>query len=158
MKEIWKPVSGFEGSYEISNMGNLKGLYRGSALKKLRVDKDGYYKVNLVSKGKKKTTTVHLLVSEAFHGRRPEGKTTDHIDGIKLNNRASNLEYVSPRENTTRAKARGNPKSSFPGVHWCHKKWRAQITIDRVQQHLGSFKEEWDAANAYEEALRKLKT
>ena len=105
MREEWRPVVGYEGLYEVSNMGNVKSLnYRGNgkegilnAMKNNR----GYLQVNLYKDGKMKKCLVHRLIATAFC-ENPEGYTeVNHRDEDKENNRADNLEWCSRSYNIT---------------------------------------------------------
>lgn len=111
MNETWKPVLGYEGSYEVSNLGRVRSLDRTRVFRDGRtrqypgvmlagyVGTHGYAAVNLAS-GSTRTVVVHRLVATAFVPH-TEGKDwVNHIDGDKLNNRADNLEWCSPKENT----------------------------------------------------------
>lgn len=102
--EQWKAVAGYEGIYEVSDLGSIRSLDRknslgrsikGRALKPAGVR---YLKVVLYVEGKRRTVTVHRLVAEAFIGI-PQGMHVDHIDGDKHNNRLSNLQVLSQLEN-----------------------------------------------------------
>ena len=101
MKEIWKPVVGYEGLYQVSNMGRVKSLERkdclGRTVKerilKQAVTHDGYLKVGLYAGGKLKTLKVHRLVCEAFNDNRDEKPEVNHINENKTDNRACNLEW-----------------------------------------------------------------
>lgn len=109
-KEIWKPINGFEWSYEVSNLGKVKSLdryansgigirlYKGILLKPV-VDKYGYLKVQLCRDNKQTTFNVHRLVYEAFNGKIPEGMQVNHIDEDKTNNRLDNLNLITCKEN-----------------------------------------------------------
>jgi hypothetical protein len=113
--EIWKKIKGFEESYEISNLGNLrsidrlvdhykggKRLYKGSN-KNTRVSSDGYLKCNLKINGKRFDFRVHRLVAIAFLDK-PIGKDIiNHINGIKTDNRVENLEWCNSSENIIHA-------------------------------------------------------
>ena len=94
-KEIWKPVLGFEGRYEVSNLGNVKSLTRNKLLKPRSNQK--YLFVALGKSHKPKY--IHRAVWEAFNGPIPEGLQINHNDENKLNNSLSNLSLVTPREN-----------------------------------------------------------
>lgn len=94
-KEIWKPVLGFEGRYEVSNFGNIKTLTTNTLLKP--ASNHRYLFVRLGKNCKK--IYVHRVVWEAFNGPIPEEMQINHIDENKLNNSLSNLSLVTPREN-----------------------------------------------------------
>ena len=99
MKEEWKWVEGFEGIYQISNLGNLKSFKQnkeGHVLK--NTNQHGwYFTVNLSdSNGKKLTTRIHILVAKHFIGEIPKGYHVHHKDGNRQNNVVSNLEIIHP--------------------------------------------------------------
>lgn len=112
IQEIWKPILSVEGtsSYEVSNLGNVRtALFTDNALQKKRSGKllkpnlvnSGYPVVWLRHKGKSSIRLVHRLVAEAFCGE--SKKQVNHKDGNKLNNVATNLEWVSAKENNQHA-------------------------------------------------------
>lgn len=111
-EEIWKPVVGYEGIYEVSNHGNVKALERyvpykrwGKAYKKklkekfLKPSKSLYCHTILSKDGDKEEVTIHRLVAEAFVENSELKCCVNHIDGNKLNNNAENLEWVTHSEN-----------------------------------------------------------
>lgn len=98
MEEIWKPVPGYEGQYEVSNMGRVRS-FRLNAAGKIRVltkNKAGHLYVTL---GRGVNKTVHWLVITAFIGSRPAGKECCHNDGNPANNCVSNLRWDTHKEN-----------------------------------------------------------
>jgi len=117
--ELWKDISGFENLYMVSNFGRVKSLdrlvncsrgtksrlWRGKILKLSlgcrRKHIEGYLQCSLSSKGKTYKVYVHKLVAETFLLERNE--TVNHIDGNKLNNYLSNLEWISFSENIKHA-------------------------------------------------------
>lgn len=111
--EIWKPVVGFEGCYEVSNLGRVKSLPRKTTkggLIKPYTQKTGYVYVGLSKDGKACTLRLHRVVLEAFTDYRSQENPLlgiDHIDGDKTNNRLENLEPVLGKENMRRAKENG---------------------------------------------------
>ena len=140
MREEWRPVVGYEGLYEVSNMGRVKSLERTvwdnrgyyktvhERILKPNKDSNGYLQVPLCKDGKRKNCLVHQLVVTAFC-ENPMGYTeVNHIDEDKTNNCAKNLEYCSRSYNLTyngRAKKvgkksaekrRNDPKMSKPVI------------------------------------------
>lgn len=107
-EEIWKPLPGFEGLYEVSNKGQIVRLKdkSGRAIRKVLKPSlnrpNGYLNCAPCKDGKQMSTHVHTLVALAFIGPRPPGSQVDHINGDKSDNRPENLEYVSAQENTQR--------------------------------------------------------
>ena len=109
--EIWKPVSGYEGSYEVSNLGNVRSLDRiifrrdGTQFKKIgqpikkKLTRAGYHVVTLWDTPKPKHFFVHRLVLEAFDRKRLEREVCRHIDDNPLNNRLENINWGTPSEN-----------------------------------------------------------
>jgi hypothetical protein len=102
--EEFRPVVGFETRYAVSNFGRLKSLVAGPAtypgkVLLLATKSSGYLEAGLWDQEKITYARVHRLVCEAFIGPRPEGHIINHKDGVKKNNRADNLEYVTHQEN-----------------------------------------------------------
>lgn len=122
--EIWKPVTGYEGKYEVSNMGRVKSLNYGrmrtqKVLKSVK-NEHGYLVVNLWQNNKFKTKRIHRLVYEAFIGNLPDWVPNtsgdkrleiNHKNENKTDNRLENLELVTCTENnnygTHRLRANG---------------------------------------------------
>lgn len=106
MIEIWQPVIGYEGIYEVSNFGRVKSFkYGRETLRKPFLRKDGYFELGLCKNGKKKNFLVHRIELEAFQGLSgdPAQIFVNHKDGVKSNNILSNLEWSTPGENTRHA-------------------------------------------------------
>lgn len=104
-EEIWKDIEGYEGKYQVSNLGRVKSLSNNKTKKekilKPRKDKDGYLLVTLCKNGKNKTYKVHRLVVENFMGK-PLDKdyySVNHIDEGKSNNKLENLQYCTVKYN-----------------------------------------------------------
>lgn len=102
--EIFKDIKGFEGKYQVSNMGNVKSLNFNHTQKEKLLSTKGLRKgYPVVSLGNKGNFSVHRLVAEAFV-KRPKGKDqVNHINGVKTDNRSSNLEWVTGSENMQHA-------------------------------------------------------
>ena len=139
--EIWKDVVGYEGLYEVSNLGNIKNA-KGRILKPL-VRKHGYLGIQLRGKGGNergfKTFSIHRLVAKAFIPN-PENKPeVNHIDENKTNNQANNLEWVTHKENMNC----GTIKERFKG----RKSHRARpiIQLDKEGNIVGEYNSASDA-------------
>lgn len=112
VSEIWKPIAGWEGLYEISNLGRVKTVARKTSagnrgvpetIRKPNIMK-GYHCIALQHDGKVKVYRIHRLVIEAFGYPQPTDEhQVNHIDGNKANNCIWNLEWVTPKENTDHA-------------------------------------------------------
>lgn len=105
MKEIWKDVIGYEGWYSVSSLGRIRrdrpstGAKVGRILKQYK-HKGGYYFVGLSKDCIEKNIDVHRIVAKAFIGIPEKNLQVNHKDCNKLNNKISNLEYLTPKENT----------------------------------------------------------
>ena len=103
--EEWKPICGYEGLYEVSNLGKVKSLnYNHTKQEKiLKFGKrpNGYLFVNLWKDKKRKPCSVHRLVAIAFIPNPNNLETVNHIDENKLNNCVENLEWCSVAYNNT---------------------------------------------------------
>lgn len=100
MKEVWKDVKGFEGLYQISNLGRLKSFrkHKDGYILSQTNQKGWYFTVNLFkSDGTKTTRRIHILVAQHFIGEIPIGWHVHHKDGNKQNNRVDNLEIIHPK-------------------------------------------------------------
>lgn len=119
-KEVWKPVVGFEGIYEVSNLGRVKRtphwdyntlgvsyFLPSLILKQVVKGNKGYGRVNLWKDRKARYVGVHILVLEAFRGKRPNGFDASHIDGNSVNNKLTNLVWESKSDNQSRRKEHG---------------------------------------------------
>lgn len=129
MKEIWKDICGYEGQYQVSNMGNVRSVdrvitrrdgrkvrYSGKVRKQTRTA-DGYLQVQICPDSSTTVTVkVHRLVADAFVNRPVGMNEVNHIDENKENNRADNLEWSNRMENCNHgtrneriARANGRP-------------------------------------------------
>lgn len=169
-KEIWKDVKGYEGLYQVSNLGRVKSLKRvvykrngtNQTLKekilKNNYNGKGYYHVMLYKNTNKKTLKIHKLVAMAFLGHKPCGhnEVVDHIDNNQANNRLDNLQLTTVRHNASKDKKCGTSK--YVGVCWdkSAKKWKSQILYNGKNKFLGNFNDEIKASEAYQNALKEI--
>jgi len=158
--EIFKDIKGYEGLYQVSNFGNVKSLnfkrFGFEKILKFFYNTKRYQCVKLCKEGKLKTMRVHVLVAVAFLDHVPDGTTrivVDHINNIKTDNRVENLQLISNRENISKDR---KGISKYTGVSWCknYNKWCSKITIDGKSKTLGYFKNEIEASDAYQKALK----
>ena len=125
----WKPVEGYEGLYEVSDQGEVRGIDRinsinhrqkGVVLKTTLNKRTKYLYVGLRRGGERKTVPVHRIVAKAFVDN-PENKATvNHINEIKTDNRACNLEWLTLTENLnygTHTERATKNKPNMRGVH-----------------------------------------
>ena len=98
--EVYKDIVGYEGLYQISNLGNVRSFVRNRILKN-KVDSDGYNTINLYKNRKCTTYKVHRLVAEYFIST--SDMTINHIDFDKTNNSVDNLEYMTSIDNIINA-------------------------------------------------------
>ena len=122
MTEIWKDIKGYEGLYQVSNLGRVVSFYGKNGklthtpkLLSGKLDKDGYTEVRLCKNGNVSYKRVHRLVAEHFlHG--DKSLQVNHKNGDKSNNRADNLEWVTPKENIIHAHKLGLHKGCVTKV------------------------------------------
>lgn len=116
LHEAWLPVLGYEGHYEVSNLGRVRSLDRktyrrnrgGTLCERIERGKLlatppnalGYPRVHLSKEGVRWKTAVHILVCEAFHGPRPPGTEAAHKDSDPTRALADNLRWDTPKGNS----------------------------------------------------------
>lgn len=113
--ETWKPVAGYEGLYEVSDLGRIRSCARITAkswngtssyeyhqreLILRASERAGYLSVTLYRDARKVRVSVHVVVANAFIGEIANGMFVCHCDGDRFNNRASNLRIDTPAGNS----------------------------------------------------------
>ena len=97
MKEIWKDIKGFDGLYQVSNLGQVKSLrYNKNMAFTVR---SGYYNILLRKNGKRFSKQIHRLVAETFIPNPLNKPFVNHLDFNRKNNVETNLEWVTQKEN-----------------------------------------------------------
>lgn len=137
--EIWKDIPGYEGMYQVSNLGNFRSLDRtikrhnnstmkrkGSLLKTSK-DKDGYLLINLTKNNKAIKGKVHRIVAEVFLDNENNYPCVNHINGIKDDNRVENLEWCSYKQNSIHARDNGLLKPAKGIRNGSHKLTEADV-------------------------------
>lgn len=113
MLEEWRDVVGHEGSYQVSNLGRVKSLIRGSGVTgserilSTPLTASGYPRVGLGPAGARRKHLVHTLVAAAFIGPRPDGHEVRHLNGIASDVTVTNLAYGTHSTNTLDQVAHG---------------------------------------------------
>jgi hypothetical protein len=129
-RERWKPCPGFEGVYAVSSLGRVKRILTraptkaGRIIKPHIVKRSGYAQIPLHNHGQH-IRKLASLVCAAFHGPRPVAHEVNHRNGIRHDNRASNLEWTTKSENCLhRSRVLGNARGAKHG--------RAKLTEEDV--------------------------
>tara|TARA_R100001244_G_scaffold64346_1_gene53295 strand:- start:60 stop:557 length:498 start_codon:yes stop_codon:yes gene_type:complete len=165
MSEEFVSIPSYEGLYQINKKGDVKSLERISIqnhklnerILKSGVSSNGYLTVVLHKKKTRKTFPVHQLVAISFLGHEPSGYdvVVDHINNNPLDNRVENLQLTTARHNSSKNRT---GSSHYTGVSW-HKRdevWNASIVINGKKKHLGSFTDELEANQAYQNKLKQI--
>ena len=124
----WLGVVGYEGKYEVSNTGRIRkvgGVYIG-----MYKNHDGYLIVRLSSP--RKEVRVHRVVAEAFIGNSSNLPVVNHIDCVRDNNNASNLEWCTQRHNLNHSQMLGRMQRNY----WTGKRSPSATLDDETVQHI----------------------
>lgn len=156
MPEIWKAIPGHEGWYEASTLGRIRSLDRsipvqnsrtrpylirvaGKVLKSTVHPVQGYRHVTLWSSGSQHTSKVSTLIALTFLGPRPAGKHVCHDDGVRTNDRLSNLYYGTPVENAEDKRRHGTHRQG-ESIPWAKLTRSDVIEIRRLRGQLSQAK------------------
>ena len=98
--EEWRDIPGYEGLYQVSNTGKVRSAHH-KRIRELKPtpQSGGYLLVSLCKNHARKGESIHTLVALAFLGPRLAGMAINHKNGNKADNRDTNLEYVTYKEN-----------------------------------------------------------
>lgn len=157
MQEVWKNIPGYEGIYQVSNIGNVKSFKRYDGKLLTPQIRSGYYSVRLYFNLQYKHVKVHQLVAMSFLGYVRNGLqdiVVDHINDNKLDNQLENLQLITQRYNASKSRVNN---SGLTGVYKNkYNNFRAQIKINSKQIHLGYFKTKEEAHLAYQNKLKEV--
>lgn len=124
--ETWKDVIGYEGIYQVSDLGNLRSLnYKRTGkiqLLKPARDNKGYLRTAFMKDGNLKTIKVHRIVAQTFLGISKDYPQVNHINGIKHDNRLENLEWCNNSQNQIHAINLGLTKNKKRPLNEVNKK------------------------------------
>jgi hypothetical protein len=131
VNEEWRQIIGYEGLYEVSNLGNVRSLSRGNAGHKGRdlkasIGGHGYRVVSLCKRGVPIKRLVGRMVATAFIHNPSNKPQVNHRSGVKTDDRIENLEWVTSAENLEHAKQTGLQKN------FCETHCRAILTNEQV--------------------------
>lgn len=152
--EIWKDIEGFEGLYQVSNLGQVKSLARKYVGKLDKIMKPAirnqYPMIELFKDKKGVCYSVHRLVASAFIEKDDDRNLVNHINKIKTDNRACNLEWVNQTENDSHKSLFYQKTSKYAGVHFDKSKGKFISTayLNKKQIKLGAFIDELEAYKA----------
>lgn len=174
MKEIWKDIKGYEGIYQVSNLGRVRSLDRidsnnhplKGVILKSYISNSGYLLVGLYKQQKRDGKLLHRLVAEAFIPNPDNKPEIDHINTIKTDNTVflnedgsinyekTNLRWTTRKENInnplTKTKMQINARKPSKGKYGKkHHRSKPIIQYDKD----GNFIKEWDCANDVERVL-----
>lgn len=141
-QEVWKPVVGYEGCYEVSNLGRVRSLgryvrgkngsriFRIGRVLKQSLNRHGYYTVILCKQSKMKHFRTHRLVLQSFTVSMPCTIDARHLDGSRTNNQLSNLAWGTRKDN---AEDRDRHGRTYRGPRG-HSEWTSKLTPYQAKQ------------------------
>lgn len=140
--EKWRDIPGYEGMYQVSDLGRVRSVdrpvrcisggmettrtARGKILKPSALP-TGHLTIHL---GRRKTTTVHIVVAAAFIGPRPDGNDVAHLNGDPTDNRPSNLSYTTRTENNRHVVGHGRRPLSVEQVNYIRQRTKDGVTTE----------------------------
>lgn len=126
MKEEWRDINGYEGLYQVSNMGNVRSLITNKILKQQK-DKNGYLFVGIRKNGKRKFKKIHRLVAEAFLDNSNNLPEVNHKDENPFNNSV----YISED---------GTVNLEKSNLEWCDRKYNNNYGTRNIRSKISQSK------------------
>lgn len=155
MQEVWKDIDGYDGNYQISDLGRVRSVkhrinnyVRGGSkdddymiLSPCINHKTGYVQIVLRKNYKQKLFLIHRLVAQHFIPNPENKKTVNHINGIKTDNRSNNLEWATHKENI-----KHSFNNNLQPKYWIGKFGKDHSTSKKILQYNinGHLIKEWD--------------
>ena len=137
MEEVFVPIEGYQGKYEVSNLGNVRKVGKSIKIMKTQKRRTGYFSVGLRHNGTRKFFYVHRLVAIAFLKNDLDKPFVNHKDGGKSNNSVGNLEWVTALENVAHAIDNGLRENTFGEKHFNSKLERSEVIEMRKRKQQG---------------------
>ena len=134
MEEIWKDVKGYEGLYQVSNLGNVKSIRKNIIKKPSRLPK-GYLQMRLSKNGKNKYISIHRLVAQAFIPNINNYPCVNHKDCNPQNNKVNNLEWCTYKENNS-YKNHNLKRSISSTIYFLKRDYPNEIELIKIEQKL----------------------
>ena len=135
--EKWEPIEGYDGMYQVSNMGRILSMKKGTPyILKPYPTRQGYMMVRLYENGGKRNYrdyAVHRLVAIAFIPNNDGKPEVNHIDGNKANNCADNLEWCTPKENMAHSWEKGLSNNTYKAIQQHSKDVQTPVIVTNVQ-------------------------
>ncbi len=129
--EIWRDIKNYDGKYQVSNFARVKSFHKGDVRILKPETVKGYLRIGLYKNGRTKNYFVHALVAQAFIPNPANKPFVNHIDGNKLNNNVSNLEWVTASENQQHALRLGLQKSGCE----CHNAKLTELQVREIRRY-----------------------
>ena len=137
MEEIWKDIEGYEGLYQVSNMGRVRSLRRNIILK-IKIGSNGYERVVLSVNNIPKGYSIHRLVANTFIPNPDNYPIVNHKDENKTNNRVDNLEWCTQKYNVNygtgiakRTRSQSKKVLQFKTDGTFVKEWESTMSVQR---------------------------